>query len=562
MDRQELSNHREFISPKSVLSKEEIDFLKGQIIQPMAIETIITPGDTKNKTKPKLSIKALRTIGEADWIEDHPEVGMEELKTSEFLMRKLGNILGKDKVGKIGGGVYGILNGDNLNGLTIFIRGDMDAIFTPDGKAEHMCGHNIHTAWLILNARLLKAYKEKFDFLPFKKVVFIGEPNEEGAVHPEFGPIEMINSGLINKVGKPDLILGAHVNASQPEKTVSIQEGAVFASDGRFEMRIIPKENNRGSKGALYELIYQTGEKFRSESSNSPMGRRQIVEDTNKVIPEQIVRITDSKNINDPRNLRANSLVNEETFSLSFNDSKGEEKIEELINNELNEWKNFGVKSTLDLKENGQYTVNITGPTGHISSGGPNLKYITARIIHNLRDTTSFSLDEDAESYRVAGSIRIKAPDWQERIKGIETNFNNIISLLEDKFPVKVEIIEPPKITIPPVVNDNKLYSSALRVLEAAQIETTNKGMPSAPAETFALWLSELKIPGLYYKIGFGKKEEIERLKNTGEPTPERFMQHTPAVINTLQKSSIIPYGAIHSLIALELAKNFKWNKS
>lgn len=559
MDRQELNNHREFISPKSALSKEEIKFLREQIMQP--VETIITPEDAKDKTKPKLSIKALRTIGEADWIGDHPEVGMEELKTSEFLMRKLGNILGKDKVGKIGGGVYGILNGDNLNGLTIFIRGDMDAIFTPDGKAEHMCGHNIHTAWLILNARLLKAYKEKFGSLPFKRVVFIGEPNEEGAVNPEFGPIEMINSGLINKVGKPDLILGAHVNASQPEGTVSIQEGAVFASDGRFEMCITPKENSKGSKSALYELIYQTGKIFESESSNSPMGRRQIVEDTSKVIPEQIVRITDSKNINDPRNLRANSLVNKETFSLSFNDSKGEEKIRELINNELNEWKDFGVKSTLDLKENGQYTVNITGPTGHISSGGPNLKYIAAKVIHDLRAAnTSFILDGDAESYRVAGSIRIKAPDWQERINGIETNFNNIISLLEDKFPVKVEIIEPPKITIPPVVNDNKLFSSALRVLEAAQIETTNKGMPTAPAETFALWLNELKIPGLYYKIGFGDKEEIERLKNTGESTPERFMQHTPAVINTFQKSSVIPYGAIHSLIALELAKNLKIN--
>jgi metal-dependent amidase/aminoacylase/carboxypeptidase family protein len=532
----------------SALLQEEIDFLREEVVR-----------SEKHPSGLKFS-KADKAIAEANLFWQFPEVGMEEVKTSDFLERRLAKILGKEKTGKVGGGVYGILEGDKPDGLTIFVRGDMDALMRPDDKPEHMCGHNIHVAWLTLNARLLQSWREKFGSLPFKRAVFIGEPNEEGAKHPEFGPEEMLKAGLLEKTGKPDLIIGAHTSASQPEGTFRVDKGAAYACDGRLRVAIRPKEGGTGSKRALYELFYEIGHKFAGERPDNPLSRRQVVDNVSKALPPEIVRMTDSKEQGNKKTLRPNSLANREAVSGKFGGQQQREQAEEVISQVLKEWEAFGVKTKTKIGEDGQFAISLEGPTGHVAYGGPNLKFIMAEIVHRLGDLGELSLEGDDDSFEAVGSVRINAPDWRQRAERIEQDIQQIIPAVVEKLggAVEIEVVEPPKITVPPTVNDDRLYEATLRVLKAAHLETTNIGLPKLGAETFALWEEKLGVPGLYYNIGFGDKAELAELRKSGKPLPEKFAHHTPDVATTLQGSRAIPYGAAHSLILLEIAKSLR----
>lgn len=448
------------------LSQQEISFLVGELTR---VDKVWSPAERKATHRYEFST-ASKAVAEANLLRAFPEVGMEEVRTRGILQRRLSDLLGEKNVGEVGQGVYGILEGDVADGLTIFIRSDMDALLTPDGRPEHMCGYNIHAAWSLLNARVLQAYREKFG-LPLKRVVFIVEPNEEGAVHPEFGPDEMIDAGLIEKTGKPDLILGAHTVASQPFGTLCILEGAILASDGRFRIKIEPKKGAAGAQQAVYEFIYQVGQKFQSERADDPFNRRQIVEDITQVFPPEIVRVTDSKAVQQDRELRPNSLVSKEVFSGKLDDPQISGRLRQLVLGALKNWQEFGVDAAIKVEENGRFQIELSGSTGHVAMGGPNLKYLAAEIVHNLgEEQVGFTLDQDAEVHELTGSIRIKAADWQERAGRVETIIQkDIIQTVLAKFgeSVDIQIIEPPKVTIPPTVNDTRLRNLALRAVGA-----------------------------------------------------------------------------------------------
>lgn len=513
-----------------VLSQKEIDFWRKETARlgPFAVDA-------------------------AAWLKQNPEVGMEEARTRNFLHRHLAVILGEENAGEIGGGVYGILRGDNPDGLTIFVRGDMDALLSPDGKPLHMCGHNVHSAWLLLNARLLVSYRQKFGSLPFKKVVFIGEPNEEGAVHPEFGPVEMFKAGLIGKTGKPDCIIAAHTAAHQPEGTVCIPHGVVHACDGRFKIRVSPPASRR----ALYEFIYQVGRAFRSEELDNPMGRRQLMEDPMKGTPVQIVRVTDERTLQEQRTLRPNSLVGEEVVEGSFTDHQ---TLKTVVSAVVMRWNAFGVKARIEEGPEGKFKIILTGPTGHVSAGGPNLKYLAAEIVCKIGGKTGeLSLVGDDEAWEAVGCVRIRTRDWEKQAKWVEKIIcEDIIPSVTARFDGSIELVESvvSDTTVPPNENDDELCRLAERVAELAGVERTKIGIPHLGAETFAFWGRELRIPSVFLYIGFGDREELARLLKTGEPVPPKFVHHTPEVLATLDNPKAIRDGAILALIALGIAKS------
>lgn len=530
---------------ESTLSDEEIEFLSSEVTR---IEKTAKGRDFNVANK---------TIAEANWLFDHPELGMQEEKSSQFLAHRLASILGKEKVGEVGGGVYGILEGDTEDGATIFLRGDMDALPRPDGQAAHMCGHNIHMAWLLENARLLSRYKEHFSTLPFKKIVFIGEPNEEGIASPSIGAEEMIKGGLLEKTGRPDFILAAHFVAPQVEGTVSIGKETACYGEGGFNFKFIPSDENQDVKSLEYEFIYQVGKTWQSEDPNAAIGQLRIVEDPQSVMPETIVRVTDSKESDDERRLRPGILYSSEEVTLGLEESISQEELDEVTQEMEKSWGN-DIQITADLTDR-LLKITIHSKGGHMAQGGPNVKFIMAEVLHNLREKHNFSITNGNRGTEIAGSIRTRSKNWQEEGDKIGGKLQEMAQQIAAKSGSKIEIHgEKPKINLPPVINDDVLRDQALSVLQKAKIPVTTMGLPMAPAETFVFWETELKIPGLYLAIGGGDKKELENVKEKKLPVPGKYLHHAPAILDLIHTNRAIPYGAVLSLIALEQAKQFK----
>jgi amidohydrolase len=101
----------------------------------------------------------------------YPELGFEEEKTSEFVIKKLKELGIEVRPNIAKYGVVGLIKGTAGTGKTIGIRADMDALpiqeenevpykSKHDGKM-HACGHDAHTAILLGVAKILVKMKDK-----------------------------------------------------------------------------------------------------------------------------------------------------------------------------------------------------------------------------------------------------------------------------------------------------------------------------------------------------------------------------------------------------------------
>ncbi len=165
----------------------------------------------------------------------HPELGFKERRTSKIVENYLKELGIKTKrMAKTG--VVGYL--DNGGNKTIALRADMDALpiqeendveykSVYDGKM-HACGHDAHTAMLLITAKILSQKKLK------NNIRFIFQPAEEGLN----GAREMIKGGAIENV---DYIIGLHVWADLKTKVFAISSGAVLAAVDRFIIELIGK---------------------------------------------------------------------------------------------------------------------------------------------------------------------------------------------------------------------------------------------------------------------------------------------------------------------------------
>jgi amidohydrolase len=162
----------------------------------------------------------------------YPELGFEERRTSEKVRKYLENLgIKTRKMAKTG--VVGYL--DNGGDKTIAIRADMDALPIQEendvpyaskipGKM-HACGHDAHTAMLLVSAKILS--QMKFD----GNIRFIFQPAEEGFN----GARKMIEEGALEDV---DYIFGLHVWANLPTGVMAITPGPVLANVDSFKISI------------------------------------------------------------------------------------------------------------------------------------------------------------------------------------------------------------------------------------------------------------------------------------------------------------------------------------
>jgi amidohydrolase len=188
-------------------------------------------------------------------IHAHPELSMQETRTAGIAadrLRKAGFDV-TTGVGKTG--VVGLLrNGD---GPTVMLRADMDALPVEeatglpyastivtkdrDGNATpvgHMCGHDMHVAWLIGAATLFSQVRNGWK----GTLMAVFQPAEETAE----GARAMIDDGLFTRFPKPDVILGQHV-MSIPAGSIGWRSGAMTSAGDSLQITLF----GRGGHGSM-----------------------------------------------------------------------------------------------------------------------------------------------------------------------------------------------------------------------------------------------------------------------------------------------------------------------
>jgi len=192
---------------------------------------------------------------------EHPELGLEETRTSGIIAEKLREF-GCDEVitGIAKTGVVGVIRGRVDNGRAIGLRADIDALpiternslpFASKAKSTfnnvetgvmHACGHDGHMAILMGVAEILTRHKNDLK----GTVKFIFQPAEEGApAGEEGGAALMIKEGVLENP-KVEAIFGLHLQSLLPLGQVSYRaEGLMAAVDG-VNIRVMGK----GAHGA------------------------------------------------------------------------------------------------------------------------------------------------------------------------------------------------------------------------------------------------------------------------------------------------------------------------
>src|ERR1700693_1715148 len=188
-------------------------------------------------------------------VHSHPELSMQEKRTAGLAADRLPAAGDQSTTGVGKTGVVGLLR--NGEGPTVMLRADMDALPVEeatglayaskisakdrDGNTVpvgHMCGHDMHVAWLSGAAKLLAEARTTWR----GTIMAIFQPGEETAE----GAQAMIDDGLFKRFPKPDVVLGQHVMVG-PSGTVAGRAGAITSAADSLQIRLF----GRGAHGSM-----------------------------------------------------------------------------------------------------------------------------------------------------------------------------------------------------------------------------------------------------------------------------------------------------------------------
>ncbi|WP_077324991.1 M20 family metallopeptidase [Virgibacillus siamensis] len=179
------------------------------------------------------------------YLHQYPELSFQETKTAKYIAdfyQEL-DIPCQTNVG--GNGVIATLKGGKP-GKTVALRADFDALPIQDQKdvpykskidgVMHACGHDGHTAGLLILAKTMKNFQEQ---LP-GTIVFLHQHAEEYAPG---GAKPIIESGALDHV---DAVFGTHLWATTPFGVLQTSRHAFMAGADRFDVTIQGKGGHGG----------------------------------------------------------------------------------------------------------------------------------------------------------------------------------------------------------------------------------------------------------------------------------------------------------------------------
>jgi hippurate hydrolase len=188
-------------------------------------------------------------------IHAHPELSMHETRTASIAADRLTKAGYEVTTGVGKTGVVGLLR--NGQGPTVMLRADMDAlpiaeetglayaskITATDAEGNtvpvgHMCGHDMHVAWLVGAATLLSQARDAWK----GTLLIVFQPGEETAQ----GAQAMIDDGLLKRFPTPDVVLGQHVMVG-PSGTLAGSSGPITSAADSLQIRLF----GRGAHGSM-----------------------------------------------------------------------------------------------------------------------------------------------------------------------------------------------------------------------------------------------------------------------------------------------------------------------
>lgn len=175
-------------------------------------------------------------------IHSHPELSNNETRTAALIKEKLQEYGVDEILNPFGTAIIGVIKGAKGPGKCVGIRCDMDALpvqentgLTFSSKNDgvmHACGHDIHTASMIGNAKLLCALRN--EFAGTVKLIF--EPSEE---YQPGGARKIIESGVVNDI---DFFFSMHVIPTESDVgKIALIKGPVTTSADVFQIEVIGK---------------------------------------------------------------------------------------------------------------------------------------------------------------------------------------------------------------------------------------------------------------------------------------------------------------------------------
>ncbi len=177
----------------------------------------------------------------------HPELGFQEHRTAERIIKELSTLEGLKIQNGIGRtGIVGTLAGGKP-GKVILLRFDMDALPVVENTGVeyssqndgimHACGHDGHMAIGLSTARLLYESRENLA----GTIKFVFQPAEEGLG----GASAMISDGVLNDP-VPDITLALHLWNEKPLGWIGITDGPMMSASETFMVRIDGKGGHGG----------------------------------------------------------------------------------------------------------------------------------------------------------------------------------------------------------------------------------------------------------------------------------------------------------------------------
>ena len=174
------------------------------------------------------------------YLHENPEISFKETKTAEYISKYYEN-KGVEVKTHVGGNGVVVIIDSGKPGKTMGLRADFDALPIKEetGLAfssknigvMHACGHDAHTAYLMVLADILIRYKKELK----GKIYIIHQHAEE--MTPG-GAIGMIKSGNLDEV---DNFFGIHVMTDMPLGKVYYHSGETQQGRSKFNVKLIGK---------------------------------------------------------------------------------------------------------------------------------------------------------------------------------------------------------------------------------------------------------------------------------------------------------------------------------